>query len=48
MRTCLRMPEETADLIGGLRRQDVLKLAGLLLDFRLAVHGQAMREQAFV
>src|ERR1700686_2326176 len=37
--------EERADLIGSFGRKNVLKLAGLLLDLRLAVHRQAVRKQ---
>ena len=40
------MSEERADLVGGFRREDVLELAGLLLDFGFAVHGEAVGEQA--
>jgi hypothetical protein len=39
------MSEERADLIGRFRRQDVLKLAGLLLDFRFAVHRQTVGKE---
>jgi len=41
------MSEESADLVRSLVRQDVLELAGLLLDFRLAVERKAVSEQAF-
>src|SRR5207248_1978987 len=41
------MSQERADLLGRFLREDVLELAGLLLDFRLAVHGQAVGEQSF-
>ena len=47
MRARLRMSEERADLVGGSRRENVLELAGLLLDFGFAVHGEAIGEQAF-
>lgn len=43
----LGMAEEGADLIGGFERQDVLELAGLLFDLRLAVESEAVGEQAF-
>ena len=46
VRAGARMAEEGADLVGGFGRKDVLELAGLLLDFGLAVHGQAVGEQA--
>src|SRR5260370_38900154 len=39
--------EEGANLICRFRRKNVLKLAGLLLDFRLAIHRQAVGEKAF-
>ena len=38
-------PRKRADLIGGFRREDVLKLASLLLDFRFAVHSEAVGEK---
>ena len=41
------MPREGADLIGRFGREDVFELAGLLLDFGLAVHGQAVGEEPF-
>ena len=41
------MAEECADFVGGFRRQDVFELAGLLLDFGLAVHGQRIGKEAF-
>lgn len=47
MRTGSGMSEESADLVRSLVRQDVLELAGLLLDFRLAVERKAVSEQAF-
>ena len=40
------MAEEGADLVRGFGRQYVLKLAGLLFDFGLAVHGEAVGEEA--
>src|SRR5580658_11080481 len=40
-----RVTEERADFIGGLGRENVFELAGLLLDFRFAVHGQAVGEK---
>jgi hypothetical protein len=40
------MAEEGADLVGCLGRQDVFELAGLLLDLGLAVHGEAVGEEA--
>src|SRR5689334_9804201 len=40
------MSEEGADFVGGLGREDVFELAGLLLDFRFAVHGEAIGEEA--
>jgi len=40
------MVEKRADLVGGLGGKDVLKLAGLLLDFGFAVHGERVGEQA--
>jgi hypothetical protein len=38
--------EEGTDLVGGFRREYVLKLAGLLFNFRLAVHGERIGEEA--
>ena len=46
MRAGARVSEEGAYLVGGFGREDVFELAGLLLDFRFAVHGQAVGEQA--
>src|SRR5216683_2932839 len=46
MRARTRMPKESTDLIGSFRRENVFKLAGLLLDFRLTVHSQAVGKQA--
>src|ERR1700733_13546256 len=45
MRTRLRMPQEGANLICRLSRQDVLKLTCLLLDFGFTVHGKRVREE---
>src|SRR5579864_1530335 len=39
--------QEGAYLVGGFGREDVLELAGLLLDFGFAVHGKAVGEEAF-
>jgi hypothetical protein len=41
------MAEEGANLVGRFGREDVLELAGLLLDFSFAVHGETVRKQAF-
>ena len=41
------MPKERADFVGGFRREDVLELARLLLDFGLAVQREAVSEQTF-
>ena len=41
-----RMTQERADLVRRARRQDVFELAGLLFDFRLTVHGEAVGEEA--
>jgi len=46
MRASPRVPEKRADLIRRFRREDVLELACLLLDFGFAVHGQAVGKQA--
>jgi hypothetical protein len=40
------MSQKRADLIGSFRREDVLELAGLLLDFGFAVHGEAVGKKA--
>src|SRR5580658_5561525 len=40
------MSEKGAYLVRGFRREDVFELAGLLLDFRFAVHGQAVGKEA--
>ena len=39
------MAQEGADFVGRFRGQDVLELAGLLLDFGFAVHGERVGEQ---
>jgi hypothetical protein len=41
-----RVVEEGADFVGGFGREDVLELAGLLLDFGFAVHGERIGEEA--
>src|SRR5579872_3916572 len=41
-----RMSQKRAYLIGSFWRENMLEFAGLLLDFRLAVHRQAIGEQA--
>src|ERR1700723_2833997 len=46
VRAGARVAEERANLVGGFGREDVLELAGLLLDFGFAVHGEAVGEQA--
>ena len=46
MRASARVAEEGAYLVGGFGREDVLELAGLLFDFGLAVHGEAVGEQS--
>ena len=43
----LRMSQERAYLVRSFGRENVLKLAGLLFDFRLAIHGKAVSKQAF-
>src|SRR5580704_15492077 len=45
VRASSRMPKKRADFIRRLGRKNVLELAGLLLDFRLAVHGQAIGKE---
>src|SRR5580704_17171562 len=45
MRTSPGMAEETADLVGGLGRQDVFELAGLLLDLGFAVERETVGEE---
>src|SRR5512136_1109354 len=44
--TGARMPQEGADAVGGVRREDVLELAGLLLDLGLVLHVQGLGEEA--
>src|SRR5580700_6276408 len=46
MRAGSRMSQERADLVGRTGREDVLELAGLLLDLGFAVHGKAIGEKA--
>ena len=46
MRASLWVSQECANLICSFRRKDVLELARLLLDLRLAIHRQAVGEQA--
>ena len=41
-----RVVEEGADLVGGFGREYVLELAGLLLDFGFAIHGERIGEEA--
>jgi hypothetical protein len=41
------MSQERADFVGSAGRENVLELAGLLLDFGLAVHGETVGKQAF-
>src|SRR5208283_1233667 len=45
MRAGPRMPQKSTNLVRSFRRKNVLKLASLLLDFRFAVHGQAVGKQ---
>lgn len=45
MRAGPRVVEEGANLVGCLRRQNVLELAGLLLDFGLAIHREGVGEK---
>src|SRR5277367_5706024 len=40
-----RVPQERAYLIGGLGRENVFELAGLLFDFSFAVHGETVGEE---
>ena len=47
MRTRSRVPEEGTDLIRRFGRENMLKLACLLLDLAFAVHGETVGEQAF-
>jgi hypothetical protein len=46
MRASQGMVEEGADLVGRFGRKYVLELAGLLLDFGFAVHGERIGEKA--
>jgi hypothetical protein len=41
------MPQKSTNLIRRLGRKNVLELASLLLDLRLAIHRQTIREQPF-
>ena len=45
MRAGPRVSEECADFVRSLRRKNMLELAGLLLDFGLAVHSQTVSEE---
>lgn len=45
MRTGARVSKEGTDLIGGLRRENVLEFASLLLDFGFAIQRQAVGEE---
>src|SRR5579863_1814173 len=47
VRAGARVAQKRANLVGGFGGEDVLELAGLLLDLGLAVHGKAVGEQAF-
>ena len=47
MRASSRMAEEVADLIRRAGRENVLELASLLLDFRLAIEREAIGEESF-
>ena len=47
MRASPGMTKKAADFVGRFGRQDVFKLARLLFDFRFAVKGEAVCEQAF-
>jgi len=40
------MAQECAYFVGSFGREDVLELAGLLLDFGLTVHGETVGEEA--
>jgi len=46
VRASCGMTQEGADFIRSARREDVLELTSLLLDFAFAVHGEAVGEQA--
>jgi len=45
MRACAGMAQKGADLVRSFGRKDVLELAGLLLDFSFAVHGETVSEE---
>jgi hypothetical protein len=45
VRASERVVEKSANLVGSLRREYVLELAGLLLDFCLAIHGERIGEE---
>src|SRR2546428_7995131 len=45
MWACPRMTQKRADLVRGCGREDVLELARLLLDLRLAIQSQAVGKQ---
>src|SRR2546426_5229903 len=45
MWACPRMTQKRADLIRGFGRKDVLELARLLLDLRIAIQGRAVGKQ---
>src|ERR1700690_1043884 len=47
VRASARVAQECAYLVGGFGRKNVLELARLLLDFGLAVHGEAVGKEAF-
>src|SRR5271155_2633695 len=47
MRAGARMTEESTNLVRSLERKDMLELAGLLLDFRFAVHCEAVGKKPF-
>ena len=47
VRTCFRVTQEGADAVRRFRRQDMLELAGLLLDYRLVRYPQSLHEQDF-
>ena len=47
MGTGSRVPEEGTDFLGDLGRENVLKLAGLLLNFFFVLHLQGLREETF-
>ena len=45
VRTGLGMAKKCADFVRRFGRKDMLEFAGLLFDFRFAVHGQAIGEE---